>query len=208
MSSAAAALHRIDASVSKSTKMTQFKLLIKKFSVTRSRDGKYIHASNSQVESTVVCVLVIGDSRQLMMALHNFAGKKVGHIQKIELNHGSIFFLHPNDEMDVMRVISGRNVRSHYRHRSMGVSGTSGEFSIGFVFRACKTLHRVNRNSGMFIYDDLKMSETALKCNKILDTFITEKDGTQTRIVSDFTREEVQNFMKEMFCQIRDKYLS
>lgn len=31
MSSAAAALHRIDASVSKSTKMTQFKLLIKKF---------------------------------------------------------------------------------------------------------------------------------------------------------------------------------
>ncbi len=128
---------------------------------TMNRDGTYNETRNSQIKDSVVAILVAGDERFLEFALHNYDGcRQNDQPAVIKLSHGTIFFLHPHDEYDCERSISGERVVSHFRHRSKGVNGVLNRLSVGFVFRACRTTQLVDKKTGNYISDNEYKTQT------------------------------------------------
>ena len=169
--------------------------------VTYSSDGKYIPSSNSQIDRTPVCILTIGDTRELDFALHNFMGTKHGGETTMQLTHGSLFFLHPNDEMDVDRPIPDAQdvLRTHYRHRSLGVAGDPHSLSVGFVFRSCKTYQVVKRLSGWYYPHVPSSTDTALMCDEVLRTYFSPENKE--------VREEDMKSLQSLFLRLNENWL-
>ncbi|KAK1738391.1 hypothetical protein QTG54_011060 [Skeletonema marinoi] len=161
-------------------------------------NGKYSEKCNSQIENTAVGILVVGDSRDLEFALHNPAGQQIDDDPSIvNLSHGKLLLLHPNDEKDCMRCISGERRECHFRHRSKGVKSRAGELSVGFVFRCCKSRQLINKSTGQYIINKSEKSEKEVEFDSALDSYFKN-----TPLVK-----EHQRFLQDLFLPMRDKYL-
>lgn len=167
--------------------------------ITFGKNGEYIRAKNSQEENTVVCVFVVGDTRPLMMALHDSkSGKMVDvTIKEIPLANGTIFYLHPSDEEDFMRTLRGVRYCSHFEHKSTGVKGGQKLLSIGFVFRSCHTTQWVKRTTGQFLLPEKDTSKFSVKCDKALIQYFKS-----SRVKKD------RKYLKDLYTGMATKYLS
>lgn len=169
--------------------------------MTYTKNGDYNLKSNSQIESTAVCILVIGDTRELLFRLHDYDNKAYGDVITMPLMHGCVLFLHPNDERDVLRWISSEQeyVHTHYRHCSEGVAGDKNLFSIGFVFRACHTTHLVDTQTGAFSPTRRDSSRKCLDCDKALKEYFSPSKNEE--------READENSLMQLFIRLNENYL-
>lgn len=145
-----------------------------------SADGKFIESQNSQVKDTATVVLVIGESRSLDFEMYRYNGKEqvqVGVKGRFQLEHGSLFILHPKDEEPKKRKNFERYGRTFYKHSSNGVEGRELEMSIGIVFRSTNHLVEVNRKTGLVVLDE------KLEMNKIVGKKEVEKKKKSTEDV-------------------------
>ena len=82
----------------------------------------------------------VGHTRQLSMALD---GHQLASGENFQMTAGSVFILHPNDEVDRPRT-DGRN--THFKH-GMCHPLDGGQVSVGFVCRPVQTITEVNRET-------------------------------------------------------------
>ena len=166
--------------------------------MTFSREGNYLDKKNSQVENTPVVILVVGDTRELEFALHDYDGYRQQDKPKIiKLSHGMVFLLHPSDEKDSLRIIKGENCVSHFRHKSKGVKGRKGSLSIGFVFRCTKSRQLVNKLTGQYILNKTEKSEREMIFDQELEDYFADSS----------LKEYHEQFLKELYIDMRDKYI-
>ena len=136
--------------------------------------GEFL-ANNSQAENTPTCVLTLGDTRHLEFRLHknNFTGDGTGtiEIQKefartvVPLSHGSLFYLHPDDEKALLRDYFDEVQLSFWKHGKV-FFGKDG-LSIGIAFRQTTSVQECNKETGQVLElsdaDRLKMKRKAGK---------------------------------------------
>ena len=141
-----------------------------------SADGQFC-SNNCQKQHTCTCIFVVGDTRVLQFQL--FKGqKKLSHpqaLQKIQLTHGALFFLHPADEEDSIRQMFHTNERTHFKHCNNGVE--DGLMSIGLVFRACVQTRTVYNGTGQLVItsNNTKLTKTKQKCTQKLKLYTNSK---------------------------------
>ena len=131
-----------------------------------TRDGKFQASANSQVENTVTAVLCFGDSRELIFQEYRNRDvrqfpqdvyARVGPIAvgvqiSVELEHGDVFVLMPNDEEPRHRT-SNTDAKTFFKHGSKGVCGKEDCVSLGLALRSCSTTLCVDASTGMIVHD-------------------------------------------------------
>lgn len=117
------------------------------------RDGSLSPQQNSQTPFTPTCVLTIGHSRVLRFILSDGQGDdKYSHVklEPLSLCHGSLFILHPCDEIPRRRKKYSRYSKEHLYFKHGGVKhGPNDGLSVAFVFRHVNRQVRVNSNGNV-----------------------------------------------------------
>ena len=130
------------------------------------KDGSWNNNDNSQVRSTPVATIVLGDERKLCFQLYrhrdsslfpedavdNKAGPvKVGKPIVFELRHGDVFYLDPRTEELQWRRHYYSQARTFFKHYCDGVEGMKGLMSLGLVLRVGKNYRDVYADTGMLV---------------------------------------------------------
>ena len=171
--------------------------------------GNFLYPENSQQRHTLTCILAIGDTRQLKFNLMRRKRKgedasksnvKIdGTTQTVDLSHGTLFFLHPDDELPQIRAMIHAHNLTYYMHEGKGV-GKSGDdlaMSIGLVFRVCCHYRVVNKDTGLHVLTVKEMAEDKSKKyqanHKKLKEYLGNtklKESTDSRISACYQRIE------------------
>ena len=114
--------------------------------------GKFSTDKNSQKENSLTCILVIGDTRQLVFQLKRSRNDLLAHegAKQIHmLQHGSLFVLKPNCERPAIRALFDENNVTFWEHgrNSPSLKNRNG-MSIGFAFRVCKDGRFIEADTG------------------------------------------------------------
>ena len=76
------------------------------------KDGSFDHSQNSQIQDTITAIVCFGDTQQIDFSLHRQTQRhieKVCNIKSFELSHGTLFVLHPQDEVPLVRKFTEQN---------------------------------------------------------------------------------------------------
>ena len=113
-------------------------------------DGTINQKQNSQAVNTPTVVLTVGDSRMLHFILCGKEIKKNIHVDSFELDHGSMFFLHPCDEIPMLRAVFTEyaDLYTYYKHGGVK-HGPSDGLSVAFVFRTVNCFQQSLSNGGI-----------------------------------------------------------
>ena len=118
--------------------------------------GNFLNNQNTQQENTATVVINIGDTRKLhMQAFRDNKNKKYKCTQidganahhVFELNHGSMFVLHCDDEQPKIREELDKHDLSYFKHGGVSFGGTD-EFSIGLAYRVSACSQSVRKKTG------------------------------------------------------------
>lgn len=122
------------------------------------KTGKFMTNQNCQKKGTVTAIAAFGDTRELEFFLCRHKkpsdGKKrspyivVPKPWVLKLKHGTLFILHPEDEMLLQRFYHDDD-RTFFKHGCRGVS--SGRLSLGLVFRVSVHSRAVFSNTGRVV---------------------------------------------------------
>ena len=103
---------------------------------------QFMKSMNSQEQDSATCILTLGDTRDLSFQCYkdNDTGDRAGPIMidkkfsshKFHFNPGSLFILHPRDEITMLRTIFDENSGTYFKHGN--VSFGKDSISIGLVF--------------------------------------------------------------------------
>ena len=143
---------------------------------TFKKDGSFDQSQNSQIQDTITAILCFGDPRQLDFSLHR---QTKGHIQKVcnsksfKLSHGTLFVLHPQDEVPLVRKFNKKEELSFFKHSSNGVM--KGGMSLGIVFRSTRNLCEVNKKMGCVFFSCENESERIKNADKVLLEYTSGK---------------------------------
>jgi hypothetical protein len=155
-------------------------------------DGSFDQSSNSQLENSITAILCFGDTRWLDFSLHKFnyrSIQKVGFSQSFELSHGTLFVLHPQDEVPLRR-LNEKDVLTFFKHSSKGIKGGGG-MSLGIVFRSTVRFCEVNKKTGCLLHS----------CEKVQ----TEKDRVLLDYCSSVNKKRDWKELKSMWKQCEEK---
>ena len=161
-----------------------------------SSGGKFMNSSNSQQQNTATCILTLGDTRDISFQCYkdNDTGDKKGPIMidnefsshKFCLKHGSLFILHPRDEITMLRIIFDEYCSTYFKHGNV-FFGKDG-ISIGLAFRTTFRTANVNAETGQFILettDKLPHTKFQKKVDDyIADSFIKDMDDAKRKSLS------------------------
>jgi len=114
------------------------------------KNGDFDDNKNCQLQHTVTAILCLGNTRNVDFTLYQQKKKtiqKVGDIHQFNLTHGSLFVLHPLDEMTMVRSLYDRYGMTFFKHSSNGVQ-SDDEMSLGIVFRTTKHCCEVEKETG------------------------------------------------------------
>lgn len=142
-----------------------------------SRDGKFMTSQNSQEENTFVAVLTIGDTRYLHMKCVRYRQPKKKKDPKdppgpidvegndchkvFELTNGSLFLLHPGDEVPFIRQHFDEECATFFQHSVLYRSKDG--LSIALVFRTTSHTVEVFKDTGLLKnFADFKEKDSAL----------------------------------------------
>lgn len=120
---------------------------------TYDGNGKFIKDKNSQLKNTLTVILVLGSTRKLNMRPQTKEVKKFKKddwCQKISLEHGDLFIIHPHDEAPCNRCCVSKQHKIFYQHGNVQF-GKSDQLSIGLVFRVSIHLRLYDGLSGKYI---------------------------------------------------------
>lgn len=141
-----------------------------------NRHGEFLAAKNSQKEGTPTCVLTFGDTRILQFKLFHYQEQTNGNYRMkpydgidnidIQLNHGSLFVLHPKDEIPLLRSVCPG--KSFFKHGNVKFGG-NGKMSIAFICRSCTHTAKVNNFTGQHF----------ISSHDVLDDIIKHNDSIQ-----------------------------
>jgi hypothetical protein len=129
-----------------------------------SSNGSFMESQNSQEENTFVCVLTIGDTRKLNMRCvrccrrgesRDVGDPPVGPIpveaqhsfHAVLLPNGSLFLLHPKDEVPFLRENFDSESFTFFQH--CAVYSSKDGLSIALVFRTTSHTVSVLKNTGL-----------------------------------------------------------
>ncbi len=135
------------------TYLNQMKLPEHKDQIYKN-DGSFDQSQNSQLENTITAILCFGDTRWLDFSLHKRTHRtiqKVCYSQSFELSHGTLFVLHPQDEVPLVRKLNEKDEQTFFKHSSKGIKGGGG-MSLGIVFRSTVSLCEVNKKTGCLLH--------------------------------------------------------
>ena len=113
---------------------------------------------NSQRKQSLTCILAVGNSRSLLFQPMRWITKEEtgkGFIklnvedasEEFKLSNGSLFFLHPDDEQDQLRLEFDKECLTFFQHGHKGVKSDVG-MSFGLVFRSCSHVKEVSKSTG------------------------------------------------------------
>ena len=128
--------------------------------VTYAKNDKYDDLKNSQGEKTFSAIFVIGDARRLDFHLYKQGVKKIGRVTEergrhyFELEHGTLFLLHPEDERPFVRAWCPQHGSTFFKHSSKGLGKGNGGLSLGIVMRFVCQFKEVVTDSGSLILGD------------------------------------------------------
>ena len=182
--------------------------------ITYHRDQSYskkgeFKSNNCQKRNTCTCILVLGDTRHLEFQLfRNQPGKKpdkpVSHPlaqRTIPLKHGSLFFLHPEDEETKVRNLFRKSYQTFFKHRNDGVK--KGHLSVGLVFRCCVETRSVYKSSGLLVPDSnqthgkkKEKTVTARNCERKLKQYLRNKKE----------KEAMDNRLKDTYLSMKQRH--
>jgi hypothetical protein len=144
---------------------------------TFKKDGSFDQSQNSQIQDTITAILCFGDPRQLDFSLHRQTKR---HIQKVcnsksfKLSHGTLFVLHPQDEVPLVRKFNKKEELSFFKHSSNGVM--KGGMSLGIVFRSTRNLCEVNKKMGcVFFLMKMKVNELRMRTKYYLNILLVRR---------------------------------
>ena len=140
-------------------------------------NGDFMHSQNCQLKNSLTCVFNIGDTRNLNVQL--FKNAPMEYIRDIkkttfELNHGSLFVLHPSDEIPKKRCCLQSDYKTFFKHGDVRF-GKGDKLSIGFAFRTSIHSKEVCKETGKFILpEEIEPKHAAVYKNRediLLDYF-------------------------------------
>ena len=147
--------------------------------VTYTKDGKYDAMKNSQAEKTITAILVAGDARQLDFHLYKQGAKIIKVIKEegrhfFELEHGTLFLLHPGDERPFVRAWCPEHGPTFFKHSSKGLGKGNG-MSLGIAMRFVCQINEVT-DSGSLIMNDCIFPEKYRDSETMLQNYLANKD--------------------------------
>ena len=143
---------------------------------TFKKDGSFDQSQNSQIKNTITAIICFGDTRQLDFSLHRHTKRhiqKVCNIKSFKLSHGTLFVLHPQDEVPLVRKFNKKEELSFFKHSSNGVM--KGGMSLGIVFRSTRNLCEVNKKMGCVFFSHENESERIKNADKVLLEYTSGK---------------------------------
>ena len=155
-------------------------------------DGTLVLNKNSQEARTPTCILTVGDSRSLDFGLFTGTKKLEGSTEiSFDLDHKTLFVLHPHDEVPRVRRLFGKNCKpSFYKH---GVKfGKGKKLSIAFVFRSVTDLVEVDNYGYLMHPENSTFNETHM--SKMKEYLNGEK------------KKENEGLLKGLFRRIKKQY--
>lgn len=167
------------------------------------KKGKFRTDKNSQKENSLTCILVIGDTRQLVFQLKRSRNVLVAHegAKQIRmLQHGSLFVLNPNCERPAIRALFDENNVTYWEHgqNSPSLKNRNG-MSIGFAFRVCKDGCFIEADTGkLSITEEEKQSS---KNNFQQNNIILEKFMANQKV-----RKSAEKEIKKSYVHMRKRY--
>jgi hypothetical protein len=152
--------------------------------VTFTKDGKYDAMKNSQAEKTITAILVAGDARQLDFHLYKQGAKIVKAIKEegrhfFELEHGTLFLLHPEDERPFVRAWCPEHGPTFFKHSSKGLGKGNG-MSLGIAMRFVCQINEVT-DSGSLIMNDCIFPEKYRDSETMLQNYLANEDEKKSR---------------------------
>jgi hypothetical protein len=148
-----------------------------------SKDGKFSHHLNSQMENTYSVILVLGDPRVLKFQLFQQTKKKQSladseaAVQTFTFSHGTLFLLHPRDEASVIRNFFEDHGITFFKHSSPGVC--DGAMSLGLVFRTVCHSHEVDKLTGQLVSGQYATTNHIFtECEAMINTYMQSEQST------------------------------
>lgn len=161
--------------------------------------GNFLADENSQKQSSPTCILAVGDTRELKLKLmrhkspEDNATKHVkisGATESFDLDHGTLFVLHPDDEKTIIREYFHQDHKTFWQHYSSGLLKDGSGLSLGLVFRTSVHYKLVYKDTGMMVLskaqkktDSKKHSKNTTKLNVYLNNH-NEKEKDDLKIKS------------------------
>jgi len=150
--------------------------------VTYAKNGKYDESKNSQTEKTFSAILVIGDARRLDFHLYKQGVKNIGRVAEeegrhyFELEHGTLFMLHPEDERPFVRAWCPQHGSTFFKHSSKGLGKGNGGLSLGIVMRFVCQYREVVTDSGSLILGDQFFPEKYRDSETMLQNYLAMEE--------------------------------
>lgn len=150
--------------------------------VTYAKNGKYDDLKNSQAEKTFSAILVIGDARRLDFHLYKQGVKKIVRVTEeegrhyFELEHGTLFLLHPEDERPFVRAWCPQHGSTFFKHSSKGLGTENGGLSLGIVMRFVCQSKEVVTDSGSLILGDDEFSRKCRDSETMLQNYLAMEE--------------------------------
>mmetsp|Transcript_564 Transcript_564/g.1116 ORF Transcript_564/g.1116 Transcript_564/m.1116 type:complete len:251 (+) Transcript_564:773-1525(+) len=130
-----------------------------------STNGLFVNNKNSQKEKTVTAILTLGNERVLkfqkqLLVDNDETGKQIwegcggedSFCSYFRLSNGSLFVLHPNDEIPKIRKeLDSENMdctKSRFRHGGIDAFKARNKLSVALVFRNVTTVLTLHRETG------------------------------------------------------------
>lgn len=107
------------------------------------------------------------------------------------MTHGSLFFLHSEDEKLLLREIYSREDLTFFKHGCDGVCGDEGRLSIGFVFRVSVHSVQVHADTGTLVLDDAQ--------NVAANRFLSDFMKTDSKVELDANTKKLWRSVKDRF---------
>lgn len=174
-----------------------------------SSTGKFLTKENCQKEGTVTAILVFGDNRELQFFLCRHKKKLDGNNRGphlvdpepwvFDLKHGTLFILHPEDEMLLDRFYHVGD-RTFFRHGGHGVD--RGRLSLGLVFRVSVHSHTVFSKTGR-----VKLSPKKKEMGERSPTFAAS-DEVLKKYVSSESKKERDSETTSLWLATEQKYFT
>lgn len=171
--------------------------------------GEFKTTQNCQKEGTVTAILAFGDTRDLQFFLCRHKKKTDGKKRQpylvieepwvFELKHGTLFILHPCDEMLIDRFYSS-GVRTFFQHGCEGVG--KGCLSLGLVFRVTVHSRAVFSKTGRVVFTAEEKERVAQ------NPMFAQADEEMKRYVSSALKKERDEQTTALWLATEEKYFN